>query len=418
MVSGNRQIRLPSLASVAGSHILSLDFEASNGGYSSMQYSLPSNRNHLRRRASNANLPSPFSNLGHFPTDQDYDGGFSRIHSDFPPALPSSGLLPGSHRRARKYSSSSSLRGAPIEDDSLQRLGSFQDHGDPFASSRNILPPLPDLSSMSGLPPLGSLPALPPLGSSSCLPPLSHSKLSSHLPTNFGRNSLARGHHHQKSFGSYNAPAASPTSTLSADHPELDGYDRLSNGMAVDRPDLSLCSPANLAGGRRLRRRGSSADLRWGHRSALQDSDTSSNASLSLYDFGSTGFGTHSSSSLGMLPLPPLPRTVSRSGTGHIVLTTDYRMIRISHNVLIWLGMSSTSKTSAGTSMAGLVGQPISDLVAASDQLLFNDYLAELHAERRKAEKLRLHALSGSGDVAAKGVCKHTLDMFRKPRLY
>lgn len=98
---------------------------------------------------------------------------------------------------------------------------------------------------------------------------------------------------------------------------------------------------------------------------------------------------------LGTLPMPSIQRTSSRSGTGRIVLGTDYRIVRLSANISGWLGFSTT----------GVIGHPVSGLVAASDQLVFSDFLASLHAERRKAEKMRLHAGLDGSEGMARGVC-------------
>lgn len=95
-----------------------------------------------------------------------------------------------------------------------------------------------------------------------------------------------------------------------------------------------------------------------------------------------------------------MQRNSSRSGTGHIVLATDYRLVRLSQNVSAWLGLSATSA----------VGQPVSSLVAASDQIIFSDFLASLHAERRKAEKTRLHSGLGGGDTSARGMCESSMN--------
>lgn len=368
-----------------------------------MQYSRSSTPSGLGHRASNFDLRSSFGNSRYSLEHQDRDAMLPQRQSDLPPPLPPLEPLQGPYRRVRKYSSSSSLR------DSSTVAGTYPclRPSEGYSDTRSMLSPFPDLGGVSGLPPLGSFPALPPLGSSSFLPPLSQSAVSSPFYPQSGRNSLGTGHHHQNSFGSYGRPFASRTPSSSDGQSEWDGISRLFSDTSVNTPSLSLGSATSLAGGRRIRRRGSSADLRHGQSSTLQGGTLPSSASLSSYgELGSSL--SHAGSSLGMLPMlpmPPVPRIGSRSGTGHLVMTTDYRVMRISHNVLIWLGMSTSSVTSVGTSMSGLVGQPISYLVAASDQPQFSDYLAELHAERRKAEKYRLNAMSSSGDGSAKGVC-------------
>lgn len=51
----------------------------------------------------------------------------------------------------------------------------------------------------------------------------------------------------------------------------------------------------------------------------------------------------------------------------------------------------------------------MASLVTASDQLVFGDFLASLHAERRKAERSRLHAGLDGGDASARGIGKASL---------
>lgn len=404
MMSSRREVRLPSLASVAGPDIFSLDLRAGQCNSSNMQAHSGFGSN-PRHRTSNSELWGSQRSSGFGFDSQGYNDSFAGAGTEYglPPPLPPLGTNNSSYRRLRKHSSSSSLSGFSSPGGYNSTPTSYlqsDTFGSLSTSSRNALPPLP---------PLGSLPSLPPMRNRSGLQPFQHS---------FGQEALENksqgfGDIHHGSFGRQNSSVKQKPLSI-AEEQEWDGFPAFSSSGSFEAGNLAASSAdrQGLPSSRRLRRRGSAMDLNaardpsFGLGGGLSAPFTSS----SLFPSTSTNVGvdlsTSNHDSLGMLPMPAAPRASSRSGTGHIVLTTDYRIVRLSHNILIWLGLSSTSMTAAGSAMTGIAGQPLSSLVAPSDQLVFGDYLADLHAERRKAEKTKLHSLSSGGDGTARGVCK------------
>jgi hypothetical protein len=82
-------------------------------------------------------------------------------------------------------------------------------------------------------------------------------------------------------------------------------------------------------------------------------------------------------------------------------------MVKVSANALLWLGVAtSTSPSVTRTAMGNLAGCLLSSLISSGDQALYSEYLAELHAERVKAESARSHSRAEGGDGSARGVCK------------
>lgn len=171
MVVRDKDVRLPSLASAAGTDILSLNFEAGASTHSIMQFSNTGNRSGPRYRVSNIDLRGSYRSSGYGLENQVYNNPFattSQNSIDYPPPLPPLDAAPASYRRLRKHSSSSSLR-SELGGDSLysdpvavSTFHGFRNHSGLPSSSRSMLPPLPPLGSMSSFPPLGGLSHLPP----------------------------------------------------------------------------------------------------------------------------------------------------------------------------------------------------------------------------------------------------------------
>lgn len=115
---------------------------------------------------------------------------------------------------------------------------------------------------------------------------------------------------------------------------------------------------------------------------------------------------------LSSLPPPTVSRETRQYGTGHIVLSTDYRLVRMSPNTLLWLGLSHTMSLSAsGSALGSVYGRPLVSFVADEDKDLVNEFLTDLFMERRNAERLKLHSVAEGGDGSARGVCESLDDL-------
>lgn len=367
-----------------------------------------------RHTASSFDLRGSYRSSGPGLICQEYNDPSAILNSTFdhlPSYLPSLQPLSNPSRRLRKHSLSASLRAGLGEDGSYPTSTNFNGSfsygsGIPSHSDRSYSP-LPPLSSVLSLLPLESFPNLPPFGSYSGLPPLSDTTFSPLPSTHQRQSDHLRGHGYQNSLGSYTSSFIH--GSMLEDRPEWDGT-QVGTSLAVDNK-IAMSPGPSPTPGRRRRRRGSTMDLTSGQSSnfELQASPIPKSSTSLLPSPAQTQFHTSLESNQhtsGMLPMPPLRTPNSRVGSGHIVLSSDYRLLRLSQNVLLWLEYSSGSLTGTTRGMAALAGQPVASLVAASDQLVFGDYLAVLHAERRKAEKMRMKSLSGSVEGLARGICK------------